>query len=316
MTYAIILPAYNEALTIEQVIRDFHRVMPEAAIWVVDNNSRDETGPLARRVIERERVPGGVLSEKRQGKSFAIRKAFREIDADIYIMCDADATYPAEDLLAMVELYHAGGADMVVGNRFAQGRYEDSTRRRFHSTGNRLVRNLINFLFSGNLDDIMSGYRVMSKGLVKHFPSLNSGFELETELSIFALERRFATLEHPIRYQKRPEGSFSKLNTFRDGFKVLKLIFFLFKNYRPLKFFGTLSVVFFFLGTAVGIPVVIEFARTGLVYKVPSAILATGLMVLSGHFLSLGIMMDSIASYHHQLFEIEMNKFTDSGKAR
>lgn len=231
-------------------------------------------------------------------------------------MCDADLTYPADELPRMLELLELTGADMVVGDRLVKGRYEESTKRLFHSTGNSLVRVLINSLFDGRLSDIMSGYRVMRKSLVKHFPSLNSGFELETELSIFALERRFSIVEHPIDYACRPAGSFSKLNTYRDGFKVLRLIFFLFKNYRPFKFFGSLAVVFFLFGLAVGVPVVVEFLRTCRIDKVPSAILATGLMVLSGHFLSLGIMMDTVASFHHQLFEIEMNKFDASNGRR
>lgn len=309
MKYAIILPAYNEALTIREVIAAFHTALPQAEIWVIDNNSRDGTGALARQVFSEAHIPGGVLTERRQGKSFAVRKAFREVEADIYVMCDADLTYPAAELPRMLELLESSGADMVVGDRLAKGRYEESTKRLFHSSGNSLVRSLVNGLFDGALSDIMTGYRVMRKSLVKHFPSLNSGFELETELSIFALERRFSIVEHPIDYAKRPEGSVSKLNTYRDGFKVLKLIFFLFKTYRPLKFFGALSLLFALLGIAVGIPPILEFIRESYVYKVPSAILASGLMILSVHFLSLGIMMDSIARFHHQLFEVEMNKF-------
>lgn len=309
MRYAIILPAYNEAVTIEQVVAGFHQVLPQAEIWVVDNNSGDGTGDIARRLFAARGIRGGVLSERRQGKSFAVRKAFREVDADIYIMCDADLTYPATALPEMIALLESSGADMVVGDRLAKGRYEESTRRRFHAAGNSMVRKLVNTLFAGRLSDIMSGYRVMRKSLVKHFPSLNSGFELETELSIFALERRFAIVEYPIDYVSRPQGSVSKLNTYRDGFKVLKLILFLFKSYRPLKFFGTLAAGFFLLGLVVGLPVVIEFARERYVYKVPSAILASGLMVLAVNFLSLGIVMDSIARFHHQQFEVEMNKF-------
>ena len=311
MKFAIILPAYNESLTIAKVITDFHAILPQAEIWVIDNNSKDGTGEIARAIFSESQIPGGVLSERQQGKSFAVRKAFRAIEADIYVMCDADSTYPASELPRMIEILHETGADMVVGDRLTKGHYMESTRRLFHRSGNNLVRFLINFLFKGDLFDIMSGYRVMRKSLVKHFPSLNSGFELETELSIFTLERRFGIIEHPVDYLSRPEGSFSKLSTYRDGFKVLKLILFLFKNYRPLKFFGTLAVVFFLLGLATGIPVVVEFSRTGLVYKIPSAILATGMMLLSGHFLSLGVMMDSIANYHHQLFEIEMNKYPE-----
>lgn len=309
MKYAIILPAYNEALTIARVITEFHAVLPEAEIWVVDNNSTDETSKIAKAVFQKQGIPGGVLAERRQGKSFAIRRGFRAVDADIYVMCDADATYPAADLPRMIALLEETGADMVVGDRLAKGHYVESTRRRFHRSGNNLVRFLINFLFDGKLSDIMSGYRVMRKSLVKHFPSLYSGFELETELSIFALERRFDIVEFPIDYSRRPEGSFSKLSTYRDGFRVLKLIVFLFRTYRPLKFYGAFSALFFLAGVLVGIPVVMEFIRERFVYKVPSAILASGLMILSVHFMSLGIMMDSIEKFHHQLFEVDMNKF-------
>ena len=251
---AVLLPAYNEEVTIVKVIEDFRRVLPHADIYVYDNNSKDKTNQLAREA-------GAIVRfEPRQGKGNVVRSMFREIDADYYIMADADDTYPAAEVEALLQPLRDGLADMTIGDRLSNGTYAEENKRGFHGFGNNLVRLLVNKLYKGNYNDIMTGYRGFNRLFVKNFPVLSPGFEIETELSIHSLDKRFKLVEVPITYKDRPEGSESKLSTFSDGFKVLRMIFNLFKDYKPLIFFSILTFLFFVLGLIVGIPVISEFA--------------------------------------------------------
>lgn len=303
---ALVLPAFNEELTIAFTIEEFWRAHPNLDVVVIDNRSSDRTAEIALATFARLGCPGKVLREPRPGKGNALRKAFREIDADIYVMADADTTYPADALPSLLAPVLAGEADMVVGNRHANAAYREQNERPLHNFGNGLVRSLINFLFRTELADIMSGYRVLSYRFVKNFPILSEGFEVETEMTLHAVDKRFAVREVPTAYRKRPEGSFSKLSTFKDGLRVLKMIFWIFKDYRPLLFFCSLSAIAFLLGTAVGIPVVLEFMETGLVPKFPSAILASGLMVFSVVFLGNGLILDTVEKLARANYERDL----------
>ena len=303
---AIILPAYNEELTVAATIADFHSVQPTAEIIVVDNRSADRTAEVAKSTFAKLGCNGRVLREPRPGKGNALRKAFREVDADVFVMADADTTYPAAELPKLLVPVLTGNADMVVGDRHAHSVYQNQNDRPMHNFGNGLVRKMINFLFRSQLSDIMSGYRVMNYRFVKNFPILSDGFEVETEMTLHAVGKKFAVVELPTKYLKRTEGSHSKLNTIGDGARVLKMIFWIFKDYHPLLFFSLLSTFTFLLGAAVGIPVVIEFMETGLVPKFPSAILASGLMVFSVVFLAIAFILDTVeklarADYERQL---------------
>lgn len=263
---AILLPAYNEEITIKKVVSDFQHVLPTADIWVYDNNSKDRTNELARE------AGAFVKFEPRQGKGNVVRSMFREIDADYYIMVDADDTYPADEVEKLLAPLREGLADMTIGDRLSNGTYSEENKRAFHDLGNNLVRGLINKLYKSDFKDIMTGYRGFSRLFVKTFPVLSPGFEIETELSIHSLDKRFKMVEVPITYRDRPEGSESKLNTFSDGLKVLKTIFSLFKNYKPLTFFSIISVLFILIGLLVGIPTIVEYFETGFVSKFPSAV--------------------------------------------
>lgn len=297
---AILLPAYNEEVTIQKVIKDFQTVLPEADIYVYDNNSKDRTNQLAREA-------GAVVRfEPRQGKGNVVRSMFREIDADYYIMVDADDTYPAAEVNKLLAPLRQGLADMTIGDRLSNGTYAKENKRGFHGFGNNLVKTLINKLYKGNYEDIMTGYRGFNRLFVKTFPVLSPGFEIETELSIHALDKRFKLVEVPITYQDRPEGSESKLNTFSDGFKVLKMIFSLFKDYKPLLFFSLVTVFFFLAGMLIGLPVISEFTKTGLISKMPSAILATGLMILAALSFVSGFILDTIVRQHRMQYELKV----------
>ena len=309
---AIIIPAYNESNTIEGVVLDFHKHCPGATIWVVDNNSSDETSALAGQTIERLGCDGGVLFVKKQGKANAVRRAFADIKSDIYVFVAADLPYPASDLNKMLAPVLKGEADMVVGDRHHGGVYAEENKRDFHDFGNALVRQLINTLFSADLNDIMSGYRVFTRQFVKHYPVLCEGFELETELTIHALQYRYTVVEVPISYRDRPEGSESKLNTFLDGFRVLKTIFMIFKNNKPLVFFSTLSFLIFLGGVLAGISPVTDFLKTNMVHHIPMAILATGLMLVSLLLFSVGLILDTVVNQHRFNYEIKcLNSWQD-----
>lgn len=305
---AVLLPAYNEEVTIQKVIKDFQHYLPDADIYVYDNNSKDRTNELAREA-------GAIVRfEPRQGKGNVVRSMFREIDADYYIMIDADDTYPAAEVNKLLEPLRSGLADMTIGDRLSNGTYAKENKRGFHGFGNSLVKNLINGLYKGNYEDIMTGYRGFNRLFVKTFPVLSPGFEIETELSIHSLDKRFKLVEVPITYQDRPEGSESKLNTFSDGFKVLKMIFNLFKDYKPLLFFSLVTLVLFVFGLIFGIPVISEFARTGMITKMPSAILATGFMILAALSFVSGFILDTIVRQNKMQYELKVYDYYERHK--
>ena len=300
---AVVLPAYNEELTIEKTICAFHAVLPSAAIWVVNNCSNDATESLARNTLLALDCPGGVLNESRKGKGHAVRRAFLEIDADIYVLADADMTYPAEcaqDLMAPVI---DGVADMVVGDRHSAGHYAAENKRALHGFGNRLVRSLVNRLFNAELSDIMSGYRVFSRCFVKGYPILVEGFEIETDMTLHALDKRFRIVEIPVEYRDRQEGSVSKLNTFRDGAKVLFVIMQILRYYKPLVFFGGMSLLSGLAGLCAAIPVVQDWIDFRYIYHVPLAILATGLEIVAVMALGIGMTLDSIVYQQRREYE-------------
>ena len=308
---ALIIPAYNEEATVGDTIEGFFRQIPDLHIVVVDNNSSDRTSEKVRAKFKDLGCQGTLLFEKRQGKGMAVRKAFSEIDADYYIMVDADSTYPPEDVKRLLGFALEGGHDMVVGDRHSAGSYREQNKRRFHNFGNGLVTKIINLLFNNTLSDILSGYRIFSRKFVKNYPILSSGFEIETEMTLHGLDKRFSILEVPIQYFDRPEGSVSKLNTFRDGIRILRTICWIFKDYKPLLFFGTLALLFFLIGFFVGLPVIIEYIQSRYIYRVPSAVLATGLMIFALLFFAVGLILDTVEKF--QRFNYELQLLKDGG---
>lgn len=297
---AVLIPCYNEELTVEKTVSDFKRVLPNADIYVYNNNSKDRTKELALKA-------GAIVKDEyRQGKGAVVRSMFRDIDADVYIMVDGDDTYPAEEVERLITPVLEGKADMVIGDRLSSTYYTEN-KRPFHNFGNSLVKGLINFLFKSDLNDIMTGYRSFSKKFVKCMPVMSDGFQIETEMTIFALTNNMQVVNIPITYRDRPEGSESKLNTFSDGFKVLLTLFNLFKDNRPFLFFGSISIVIFIIGLLIGIPVIDEFIKTAYITKVPSAILAAALMLNAFLMFSVGIILDAIKNEKRYLFECHMN---------
>lgn len=304
---AVLIPCYNEANTIQKVVEDYRRALPEAYIYIYDNNSTDQTAQI---VSELSKADDRIVlkHEYRQGKGNVMRSMFRDIDAECYLMVDGDDTYPAEDAAAMTGFVLEGQADMVVGDRLSSTYFSENTRQ-FHSFGNILVRKLINSLFRTEIHDIMTGYRAFSRSFVKGFPVLSHGFEIETEMTIHAVDRNFLIKELPVRYRDRPEGSVSKLNTYRDGLKVLKTIFELFKDYRPFFFFGLMALMFGLLAFGLFIPVFIGYLETGLVLKFPTLIVSGALSVCSLLSFSVGVILDVEVKKYRQLYEILMNSF-------
>jgi glycosyltransferase involved in cell wall biosynthesis len=292
---AIIIPAHNEELTIVETLKDFYYACPEAEFYVVDNASVDLTLSLARSAYQELGCNGRILEEPRKGKAMAIRKAFMEVNADIYVMVDADLTYPASDLRNLLQPVLDGRADVVCGDRHSTGAYRRENKRLMHDFGNQLVLVLINFFFKGSLNDVLTGYRVMSKRFVKNYPILADGFELETEMSIHALDKGYSIIELPTAYRDRPEGSFSKLNTLTDGILVLKSIFSIFVNYRPLIFFSLCSLGFAVAALLAGAVPVIEYVNTSRVTHFPLAILASGLSVLAMLSFSVAVILEGLA---------------------
>lgn len=309
MKIAILVPCYNEELTIEKVVFDFKSACPDADIYVYDNNSKDKTNELALKA-------GAIVrNEYRQGKGNVVRSMFRDIDADVYVLVDGDDTYPADEVQKLINPIINQNADMVIGDRLSNGTYFKENKRGFHGFGNNLVRNLINSLFKSNINDIMTGYRAYSKKFVKCMPVMSEGFQIETEMTIFSLVYGMHVVEVPITYRDRPEGSKSKLNTFSDGIKVLVTLFDLFKNYRPFLFFGILSLLFSLMGLIVGLPVIIEFIETAFITKVPSAILAASLFVIAFILFVVGIILDSQKNQTQLLFQMYVNEFVrNAGK--
>ena len=303
MKTAVLIPCYNEELTIEKVIKDFKKELPDADIYVYDNNSKDKTAEIAKK-------NGAILRhEYKQGKGNVVRSMFYDIDADIYIMVDGDDTYPAEFVHNLIQPVIDGQADMCIGDRLSNGTYQKENKRPFHEFGNNLVKRAINVLFKTDLKDIMTGYRVFNKKFVKNMPVMTPKFEIETEMSLYALDKGFVIKEIPIVYRDRPEGSESKLNTVSDGIKVVKTIIKMYKDYMPLKFFTIIALIMFLLGLLIGLPVIIEFAKTRYITKVPSAVLATGLMILSVIIVQCGVTLDTVVKINKENYQLNLLKY-------
>lgn len=298
---AILIPCYNESKTIGKVIKDYKEVLPEADIYVYDNNSTDGTAEIAMNA-------GAIVKhEYRQGKGNVIRSMFHQIDADCFLMIDGDDTYPAENANEMCRYILNNGVDMVIGDRLSSTYFQEN-KRPFHNIGNVLVRTLINKLFHSNVKDIMTGYRAFSKDFVKTFPVLSKGFEIETEMTIHALDKNMLLKEVPITYRDRPSGSESKLNTYTDGMKVIMTIFKLFRDYKPLLFFSILSFILVIISLILFIPVFKEYIQTGLVPRFPTLIVSTFIMLLAMLMLVCGLILEVVVKKHRQLFEILRNK--------
>ncbi len=294
---AVLIPCYNEEKTIRKVIEGFRKNLPNAKIYVYDNNSTDKTAEIARSA-------GAIVRyEPLQGKGNVIRRMFREIDAACYLMVDGDNTYDPRCSKELVDLVLKHKVDMAIGDRLSSTYFKEN-KRRFHGMGNRLVRFLINKLFKSNIQDIMTGYRAFSYDFVKTFPVLSKGFEIETEMTIHALDKNFYIKEIPINYRDREKGSESKLNTYRDGFRVIKTILRLFKEYKPMVFFGNLSFVFFIISITFGTGVFIEYFKTGLVPRFPTLIFSGFMLMISIILLAIGIILEVVVKKHQQLFEI------------
>ncbi len=295
---AVLIPCYNEAITVGKVVDDFHKEIPEATVYVYDNNSTDNTAAIARE-------HGAVVRlEPRQGKGNVVRQMLRDIDADAYILVDGDDTYPADaarDLLAPIL---NGTADHVVGDRLSNGTYGEENTRAFHGFGNNLVRRLIKILYGFEFSDVMTGYRAFSRQFAQTCPILSPGFELETELSIHAVDKGYRIVQVPIVYRDRPEGSVSKLNTVSDGTKVLSMIFSLFKEYKPLGFFSILALIALSIALALGIPVIAEYLYTGLVPRFPTAILAVAFAGLAALMLVCGLILDTVVKGNRREWEL------------
>ena len=299
MKTAVLIPCYNEAKTIGRVVADFKEIMPHADIYVYDNNSTDNTAELA------EQAGAIVRYEHKQGKGNVVRTMFREVDADCYVMVDGDDTYPADFGPRLEQLVLSGKADMAVGDRLSST-YFTENKRPFHNFGNVLVRRMINFLFRAKLNDIMTGARAFSKDFVKSFPVISKGFEIETEMTIFALDNNFAIKEVPIAYQDRPQGSESKLNTYSDGLKVLKTIVNLFKDTKPLAFFSILSLILLLISFGFFLPILIQFVQTGIVDKFPTLIVISALTVIALLNFFCGVILSVLKKQHRQNFERQL----------
>ena len=301
---AVLIPCYNEEKTIEKVVEDFKRELPNAEIYVYNNNSKDKTLEII------EKIEGiHIRNEYNQGKGNVVRRMFREIDADIYVMVDGDDTYPAEEVHKLILPIAEGKADMTVGDRLSNGTYKNENKRKFHEFGNNIVRDSINVLFKSNLKDIMSGYRAFNKIFVKNVPILSPKFEVETEITLSALDKKFIIKEVPIVYRDRPEGSVSKLNTIQDGIKVVKTIVKMYKDYKPRKFFFVIAFILFFIGLIIGLPVIIEFAKTHYITKLPSAVLATGFMLIASVALQSGVILDTIVKANKEKYELNLIRY-------
>ena len=302
---AVLIPCYNESKTIRKVVKDFKKALPNTDIYVYDNNSTDGTDKLALK-------EGAIVRyEYRQGKGNVIRSMFRDIEADCYLMIDGDDTYPATCAKEMCNLILTGKADMVIGDRLSSTYFKEN-KRPFHNFGNRIVRWLINKLFNNNVKDIMTGYRAFSYEFVKGFPVLSKGFEIETEMTIHAVDKNFKLIEIPVDYKDRPTGSISKLNTYKDGFKVLKTIAILFKEYKPNWFFNIVASLFIIISLILGIPVFIEYFQTGLVPRFPSLIVSGVILTIALLLWIAGIILQVIVKKHKQLYELVLNQMRKS----
>ena len=301
---AVLIPCYNESKTIAKVIKDYQSALPGAKIYVYDNNSTDHTDDIARE-------NGAIVRyEYVQGKGNVIRRMFREINAECYLMVDGDDTYPAEYAKEMIDRVLNYNADMVVGDRLSST-YFTENKRPFHNFGNSLVRKSINVLFKSDIKDIMTGYRAFSYEFVKTFPVLSSGFEIETEMSIHAIDKKMKIDNVIIDYRDRPEGSVSKLNTYSDGYKVLKTIARLFRNYKPLQFFGALAAILFVIAIIFFCPVMVTYIQTGLVPNFPTLIVCGFVVIAAIQSLFAGLVLSSIVQKNKQDFEFRLQSVYD-----
>ena len=305
---AVLIPCYNEAKTVQSVVRAFRTSLPEADVYVYDNNSTDDTSSLA------TEAGAIVRREPRQGKGNVLRTMFRDIDADAYVLADGDDTYPVEAAPKMVRLVLEDGADMVVGDRLSST-YARENKRPFHNMGNNLVRLLVNRLFRGDIRDIMTGYRAFSPLFVKSFPVLSRGFEIETEMTIHALDKNFVVRNVPVEYRDRPAGSESKLSTFRDGIKVLRTIFRMLKDYRPRLFFLSLATLAWVFAAAMFFPVFFDYCRTGLVPRFPTLIVSGVVATFGLLFFVCGLILDTVVQKHRILFEFQLTLLSQILKA-
>lgn len=307
MKTAILIPCYNEELTIKKVILDFKKTLPEADIYVYDNNSTDNSYEIAKDT-------GAIVKrEYRQGKGNVVRSMFRDIDADCYILVDGDDTYPAEASKEIEELILSKKADMVIGDRLSSTYFEEN-KRRFHNSGNKLVRKLINTIFNSDISDIMTGMRGFSYEFVKSFPISSKEFEIETEMTIFALNHNFLIKELPIEYRDRMDGSESKLNTFSDGYKVISLLFGLFRDIRPLFFFSLVTLVLLIIAGLYFFPILIDFYRTGFVEKVPTLITVGVVAIVAVIIFFTGVVLHVIRKQHDENFEHHLNLIAQNKK--
>lgn len=304
---AVLIPCYNESKTIEKVVKEYKKALPEAKIYVYDNNSTDGTGEIARKA-------GAIVKvEHRQGKGNVVRSMFRNIEADCYLMIDGDGTYPADVAKRMCDMILNDDVDMVVGDRLSSTYFKEN-KRPFHNIGNRVVRFLINVIFRSHVKDIMTGYRAFSRDFVKTCPILSKGFEIETEMTIFALDKNFYIEEIPVDYKDREEGSESKLNTVSDGIKVIMTIARLFEEHKPMLFFGILSLLLLVLSLILGVPVLAEYFETGLVPRFPSLIVAGFLLMIAVMTFMCGIILQVVVIKHKEEFEINLNRLRISGQ--
>lgn len=299
MKTAVLIPCYNEELTIAKVVSDFKNALPEAKIYVYDNNSTDNTFAVA------EKAGAIVRKEPRQGKGNVIRQMLRDIDADCYLMVDGDDTYPAENAKEMCMAVYEG-ADMVIGDRLSST-YFTENKRPFHNEGNMLVRFMINKLFNSDIHDIMTGYRALNKRFAKNFPIISKGFELETEMTIHALDKNFLIKEITVPYRDRAGESMSKLNTYSDGIKVIKTIMRLFRDYRPLAFFSAISIMMLILSLILFLPVFNEYLDTGLVPRYPTLIVSGFIFITAILTFFCGIILEVVAQKHRQMYELLLN---------
>ncbi len=295
---AVLVPCYNEEVTIGKVVADCKKYLPDAKIYVYDNNSTDKTAEIAR-------DKGAIVRyEKKQGKGNVIRSMFRDIDAECYILIDGDDAFPLDIAPEIVKLVEKG--EVVIGDRLSATYFQEN-KRRFHGTGNKIVRNLINKFFKSDVKDIMTGYRGLNYEFVKTFPVLSAGFEIETEMTIHALDKNFSITQIPINYKDRPEGSHSKLNTYKDGFKVIMTIFNLFRLYKPFQFFSLFSLFFLILSILFFVPVFIDYFNSGLVPRFPTLIVSSALLIVSVLSFVTALILDSVRKNSRQQFEIFLN---------
>ena len=307
MKTAILVPCYNEAKTIEKVVSDYKKIMPHADVYVYDNNSTDGSDEIAKNA-------GAIVRyEYQQGKGNVVRSMFRDIEADCYIIVDGDDTYPAESAIEFEKLILSGQADMVIGDRLSSTYFEENDRR-FHNTGNRLVRKFINVFFKSELHDIMTGMRGFSYNFVKSFPISSKEFEIETEMTVFALINNFKIKEMPIEYRNRIEGSESKLNTYKDGYKVISMIFALIRDEKPILFFSTITIILLIIAGAYFLPILFKYFSTGYVLKIPTLIMIATVVIVATIIFFTGIILHVLKKQHadnlehHLILLNELNK--------